>query len=97
MADDENEAIVFNEDEVNLIIKEVVESTLGTSAYEHKKVATWQSMVVENCLKRLYSLGRNYKYVVTCMITQNTGAGVHTSHTCYWDANTDGKKVPSTC
>mmetsp|Transcript_40627 Transcript_40627/g.105459 ORF Transcript_40627/g.105459 Transcript_40627/m.105459 type:complete len:88 (-) Transcript_40627:109-372(-) len=65
-------------------------------------------MVVENCLKRLYSLGRNYKYVgmprplslqftmtaysctVTCMITQNTGAGVHTSHTCYWDANTDG-------
>ncbi len=28
---------------------------------------------------------------VTCMISQNTGGATHTAHTCFWDAETDGK------
>ena len=32
---------------------------------------------------------------VTCMISEHTGCAVHTAHTCYWDANSDGMPIPA--
>ena len=53
-------------------------------------MALWQATIVENALKRLAALNKPFKYVVTCMISQNTGGATHTAHTCFWDAETDG-------
>ena len=29
------------------------------------------------------------------MISEHTGCAVHTAHTCYWDANSDGMPIPA--
>ena len=61
-----------------------------TTPFAHAKVSLWQATIVENALKRLAAQNKPFKYVVTCMISQNTGGATHTAHTCFWDAETDG-------
>mmetsp|Transcript_46467 Transcript_46467/g.92989 ORF Transcript_46467/g.92989 Transcript_46467/m.92989 type:complete len:113 (+) Transcript_46467:244-582(+) len=80
----------FNTEEVRQLVEELVNSSLSTAVYTHSKVTTWQATIVENTLKRLAALNKPFKYVVTCMISQNTGGATHTAHTCFWDAETDG-------
>jgi len=53
-------------------------------------VSQWSSNIVEQSLKRLTALGKPFKYVVSVVILQKTGAGLHTASSCYWDNATDG-------
>ncbi|CAH8589679.1 unnamed protein product [Dicrocoelium dendriticum] len=76
--------------EVKNIVKESIESTVGSSTYSHNKVQQWTSTVIEQCLNHLTKLGKPFKYVVTCVIMQKSGAGLHTASSCYWDSSTDG-------
>mmetsp|Transcript_41576 Transcript_41576/g.50427 ORF Transcript_41576/g.50427 Transcript_41576/m.50427 type:complete len:118 (-) Transcript_41576:491-844(-) len=78
-------------EEVDTVIREAVESTIGTSAFQHNKINAWTSNVVEGALKRLASLQKPFKYVVTVALVQKSGGGVHTASTSLWDSNTDGK------
>lgn len=89
---DDMEAVetTFVQEEVSLVIKESVESTIGVNTYQHNKVSQWSSNIVEQCLKRLTALGKPFKYVVSVVILQKTGAGLHTASSCYWDNQTDG-------
>mmetsp|Transcript_10684 Transcript_10684/g.24358 ORF Transcript_10684/g.24358 Transcript_10684/m.24358 type:complete len:113 (-) Transcript_10684:256-594(-) len=80
----------FNQDEVYQVVKESVDTVLTNASYLHAKVPQWQSMIVESILKRLATLNKPFKFVVTSMISQNTGGATHTAHTCFWDAETDG-------
>jgi len=92
MADDyENqEENAFVVDEVSMIIKESVENAIGVNMYQHNKVNQWTSNIVEQCLKRLTALNKPFKYVVSVVMLQKTGAGLHTASSCFWDNNTDG-------
>ncbi|VDP30968.1 unnamed protein product, partial [Echinostoma caproni] len=81
----------FVTDEVKNIVKDSIESTVGTSTYSHTKVQQWTSSVIEQCLNHLTKLGKPFKYVVTCVIMQKSGAGLHTASSCYWDSATDGE------
>ncbi len=81
-----------------------MENTLGNASYQHTKVPQWTNNIVEQCLKRLSSLNKPFKYVgnisfwkrifnidsVTCIIMQKNGAGLHTATSCYWDTASDG-------
>lgn len=80
----------FVVDDVSKIIKEAIETTIGGNAYQHDKVNNWTGSVVENCLSVLTKLQKPYKYIVTCMIMQKNGAGLHTASSCYWNNETDG-------
>ncbi|THD23656.1 Dynein molecular motor protein light chain [Fasciola hepatica] len=84
------EETAFITDEVKNIVKDSIESTVGTSTYSHNKVQQWTSSVIEQCLNHLTKLGKPFKYVVTCVIMQKSGAGLHTASSCYWDSATDG-------
>eukprot|EP01135_Chromosphaera_perkinsii_P008721 Nk52_evm54s1444 gene=Nk52_evmTU54s1444 len=84
------EETAFVVEEVNNIIKESIEQSLQNTNYNHNKVGQWTANVVEQCLKRLTSLNKPFKYVVTNVIMQKNGAGLHTASSCYWDNNTDG-------
>jgi len=91
MADElEAPETTFVVDEVNMVIKESVETTIGANTYQHNKVSQWSSNIVEQSLKRLTALGKPFKYVVSVVILQKTGAGLHTASSCYWDNATDG-------
>ncbi len=46
-------------------------------------------------MKRLASLSKPFKYVVSCHLVQKVGAGLHTATTALWDPNTDGKHTVS--
>lgn len=80
----------FIVDDVSKIIKEAIEQTIGGNAYQHDKVNHWTSVVVEMCLAVLTKLQKPYKYIVTCMIMQKNGAGLHTASSCFWNNETDG-------
>eukprot|EP01116_Phalansterium_solitarium_P000725 TRINITY_DN10579_c0_g1_i1.p3 TRINITY_DN10579_c0_g1~~TRINITY_DN10579_c0_g1_i1.p3 ORF type:complete len:114 (-),score=38.68 TRINITY_DN10579_c0_g1_i1:355-696(-) len=85
-----SEEAAFVVEDVQNIIKESVESTLQNTVYNHSKVPQWTSNVVEQCLKRLSALNKPFKYVVTCIIMQKNGAGLHTASSCFWDNTSDG-------
>ena len=51
----------------------------------------WTNGVVESCLASLTKLQKPFKYIVTCVIMQKNGAGLHTASSCYWDNSTDGE------
>jgi dynein light chain Tctex-type 1 len=43
----------------------------------------------------LQALARPFKYVITCVIMQKTGAGLNTTASMFWDTAKDGHcKVP---
>ncbi|KAL0091856.1 Tctex-1, partial [Phycomyces blakesleeanus] len=81
----------FNSEEVTAIIKETMESVLLDVDYAHGKVPSWNSTIIDNCLKKLKDMNKNYKYVVTCVIMQKNGAGFYAGSSVYWDNLHDGK------
>lgn len=89
--EDTAEETAFVVDEVSNIIKEAIEGSIGGNAYQQNKVNSWTSSVVESCLNQLTKLGKPFKYIVTCVIMQKNGAGLHTASSCFWDNTTDGK------
>lgn len=84
------EETTFVVDEVSNIVKESIEQAIGQSTYAHNKVSQWTSTIIEQCLNQLTKLGKPFKYIVTCVIMQKNGAGLHTASSCYWDNSTDG-------
>ncbi len=72
------------------IIEASIDPVLGKQIYNAKKVHDWTSAIVESVLKGLQAANKPFKYVVTCIIMQKNGAGLHTASTCYWDVKTDG-------
>lgn len=59
----------------------------------YHQVSQWTSSCLENCIKRLVALQKPFKYVVTCVLVQKNGAGVHTAASCWWDNTTDGSRT----
>nr|ACO15040.1 Dynein light chain Tctex-type 1 [Caligus clemensi] len=90
MAEETTEETQFVVDEVSNIIKESIESTIGGNGYAQSKVAQWTKSVVESCIASLTKLQKPFKYIVTCVIAQKNGAGLHTASSRYWDNLTDG-------
>eukprot|EP00243_Klebsormidium_subtile_P005205 TRINITY_DN2049_c0_g9_i1.p1 TRINITY_DN2049_c0_g9~~TRINITY_DN2049_c0_g9_i1.p1 ORF type:complete len:114 (-),score=35.93 TRINITY_DN2049_c0_g9_i1:305-646(-) len=88
-----SEEAAFVADDVNNIIKEAVDGALLNAAYSHTKIGQWTNNVVESCLKRLTALNKPFKYIVTCIIMQKNGAGLHTASSCFWDNSTDGSRT----
>ena len=86
----QSEAAAFVGEDVQNIVKEIVESVLGKKQYSHGDLSDWSIRVLEGCLKRLTQLNKPFKYVVTCVIMQRNGAGLHSASSCLWDAQSDG-------
>lgn len=82
--------MLFNFDEINTVIKDSLDSVLLNCQYNDRRVPQWTSSCIEQCMARLAALQKPYKYIVTCMIMQKNGAGMHTASSCYWDSYADG-------
>uniref|UniRef100_A0A8C6R8A9 Dynein light chain Tctex-type 1 n=1 Tax=Nannospalax galili TaxID=1026970 RepID=A0A8C6R8A9_NANGA len=78
------------DDEVSNIVKEAIEGAISGNAYQHSKVNQWTTNVVEQTLSELTKLGKPFKYIMTCVIMQKNGAGLHTASSCFWDSSTGG-------
>ncbi|XP_067844451.1 dynein light chain Tctex-type 1-like [Heptranchias perlo] len=84
------EETAFIVDEISGIIKESIEAAIGGNAYQPNRVNQWTTSVVELCMSQLTKLGKPFKYIVTSVIMQKNGAGLHTASSCFWDNNADG-------
>jgi len=84
---------VFSQEDVDTIVKTAISSCLTDVMYNHKKVNDWINTIVDSCLKELQSLNRPFKYIVTCIIMQQNGAGMNTAATMFWDTSKDGRYV----
>ena len=81
----------FNKAEVEAAINEGIESHLKQNTqFDPKQVPTWTTLIIDEVLKNLDAPNKPFKYIVTCIIMQRNGAGLHTASTCYWDTKTDG-------
>lgn len=80
----------FIVDDVSNIIKEAMETIVGGNIYQHSKVPQWTNTIVEHILTQLTKMSKPFKYIVTCVIMEKNGAGLHTATSCYWDNTTDG-------
>ena len=49
----------------------------------------WIHAIVDGCLRELVTLNLPYKYVLTCLLQQKTGAGVCSSAATFWDGRVD--------
>mmetsp|Transcript_40524 Transcript_40524/g.77414 ORF Transcript_40524/g.77414 Transcript_40524/m.77414 type:complete len:120 (-) Transcript_40524:351-710(-) len=78
-------------DEMDAVIRQSIESTLGTAGFQPSKINAWTSNIVEGCLKRLAALEKPFKYVVTAALAQKSGGGMHIASTSLWDDKTDAK------
>lgn len=90
MEETQSEETSFIAEDALAIIKESTEQVLANSTYQHNKVPNWTSMVIEGTLKRLKELNKPFKYIVTAVIMQKNGAGMHTATSCFWDNSCDG-------
>ncbi|GAB4812995.1 hypothetical protein N2152v2_000041 [Parachlorella kessleri] len=82
---------LVDEAEVDSVIRETVLHTIGETAFAQAKVNSWSGQIVEGCLKKLAGMGKPFKYVITCSITQRAGAGLHAASCTRWNPKTDGK------
>jgi len=93
MAEDAAEDLRYVDEDVRELSEVALTSVLGKVPYNYEKVGTWSADVIERTLKSLAELGRPFKYVVTCVIQQNSGAGLQSAASCYWDPSTDGSST----
>ena len=91
----QDEAAEFSVEDVEQIVRQAIHHSLNEFSYNAKKVNEWTNNIVTNCLKNLQELSRPFKYIITCVIMQKTGAGLNTTASMHWDTSKDGYcKVP---
>mmetsp|Transcript_1973 Transcript_1973/g.4020 ORF Transcript_1973/g.4020 Transcript_1973/m.4020 type:complete len:123 (+) Transcript_1973:103-471(+) len=78
-------------EEVEKIVVDTLDGYLKDQAYVEENVPHWINYICETLMAKLSDSKKPLKYVVTCMIMQRNGAGVHTATSCWWDAGNDGQ------
>ena len=84
---------MFNQEEVDTILNEAIETVLANQDWDEKMVPQWINDICERSMKELNKAGKPYKYAITVMLQEMRGAGVQTTHSCYWENYTDGMVV----
>ena len=70
-------------------LNDVVAKVLANEVYDESKVATWVDRICDQSMQKLTQMNKPFKYVVTCILMQKNGAGVHTGQSCFWDVAND--------
>eukprot|EP00669_Euglena_mutabilis_P005274 TRINITY_DN16683_c0_g1_i1.p1 TRINITY_DN16683_c0_g1~~TRINITY_DN16683_c0_g1_i1.p1 ORF type:complete len:116 (+),score=18.75 TRINITY_DN16683_c0_g1_i1:33-380(+) len=84
------EDISIRPEEVSGIVKDIVDQVIGSQAYyDHVKAGHWINSIVELSMKKLVGLNKPFKFVVTCIVMQKTGAGLHAASSALWDVASD--------
>lgn len=95
--DDDNALDGLTEDdliddaEVDTMVRQAIGQTVGENQLILGKLDSWTTNIIEGCLKRLGALQKPFKYVVTCNLSQKTGAGLHAATSTRMNEKTDGR------
>ncbi|KXN66653.1 hypothetical protein CONCODRAFT_80428 [Conidiobolus coronatus NRRL 28638] len=79
----------IEEDEVKKIIKQIINTYIKGSRYQHSVLKEWQERILNNSTEKLKDLYPKTKFIITSTIMQHTEHGYHQASTCYWDKEKD--------
>merc|ERR1712086_199499 len=84
-------------DDAHAIVSGVVQDVVGQphgsdkeTPYDPKQVQTWIERINTQALDKLQQLSQSFKLIVSTIVVQKNGAGIHVSSTCFWEQATDG-------
>lgn len=77
--------------QITMAIRDCINSTIHDQAFNAAKVDGWTTSIIEGMLGRLVALSKPFKFVVTVMISQKAGAGMHCAAAARWNPATDGR------
>jgi dynein light chain Tctex-type 1 len=86
----QDDAGEFSSEDVENIVRHAIHNSLNENQYNMKKVNEWTNAIVTHCLRELQALERPFKYIITCVIMQKTGAGLNSTTSMFWDKAKDG-------
>jgi hypothetical protein len=69
---------------------DVIASVLEGKKYSPGKATEWIDAIGNGIVGQLREISPNFKYLVSTVISQKIGAGLHCESAAYWDATTDG-------
>merc|ERR1711998_461361 len=75
------------------IVLKHAENTIETVPYEESKVPQWIATITERVMEDLVNLNKPFKYIVSVVIMEQTGGGINTANSAYWDSVRDGCKI----
>jgi len=77
-------------EEVEKMIVETLDGYLKELPYAEESVPHWINYICETVMKKLNDTRKPFKYIVSAVIMQRNGAGIHSATSCWWDATNDG-------
>ena len=83
------EDVAFIPDSVTPKLYDLIEDIIGKETFADKKVSLWLDLLCQRTMEELNTQIRPYKYIVTGVIMQNNGAGLHSANSCFYDCNND--------
>ena len=84
---EQQEEATINPDKLSDEVTGLMKQKLQAEKWQPRKVDQWQKDLIESTLKVLAEMKKMYKYVVTCVIMQRTGAGLTMAYSTNWDVN----------
>ena len=91
MADQFEDDTEFNSAQIQQLVGHVISQHFNAdTVYDRAKISQWTQQIIESCIKELAKLNKPMKYIVTCVLQQNNGAGLMSAATCTWDVKNDG-------
>ena len=80
----------FPAEDIEQRITEVAEEVLKEAIWDEHKVPMWINQINERLMQGLMTLGKPYKYIITVVMQQKTGAQISGAVSCYYENATDG-------
>ncbi|CBH17300.1 dynein light chain Tctex-type, putative [Trypanosoma equiperdum] len=85
-----HEDVTVNSDVIQEEVATLLRMKFGQEVWNPRKVDSWVDDVVDSVLKNLTDLKKPFKFVVSCVIMQRTGAAISTGFISLWDNTFDG-------
>ena len=83
----------FPSDDIEAKIQEVTDEVLKDTMWDEKLVPTWINTISEKLMALLVELQKPYKYMITVVMQQRTGATISSTYSCFFENTTDGVVV----
>ena len=83
----------FPNEDIELKIQEVAEEPLKDAMWDEQQVPQWINQINEKLMYQLLQMGKPYKYVITVVMQQKTGAQISGAISCHYENTVDGVVV----
>jgi dynein light chain Tctex-type 1 len=81
--------VSFVPESIEPIVYDAIEAVLKDKVYNDNQVQGWVDEICSRIMGELIDQKKPFKYVTSCSVMQKNGAGLHSSHSAYWDSAND--------